>query len=347
MDPQLPPDWPGRYQTFATTGQRPVALHDCDADGVSSAVIWQRTLERAGKPATIPLATQRQRNAWNEENRHALGQLQPDRLFLLDLGCKPEPILAGVPTFFVDHHRPDPAPPDGLLLSGYELDPIPTTSWLVYELGRSWVDLDDLLWVAAVGIVGDLGEKAPLSLLAEARTRYPLAALKEVAVLVNAARRASEYAPWRAREALARAATPSDFLTSEHEDLDYLRRCRREVASALAQGKKAAPRFSGPAALICVDSPCQIHPLLAQIWRSRLPRYYVLVANTGYVPGKVHFSARSTGERNVLDFLRAAWPERRADFGHGHDRASGGALELPEWREFLSRLGFGGSGPEP
>jgi len=59
------------------------------------------------------------------------------------------------------------------------------------------------------------------------------------------------------------------------------------------EAKKAAPVFSNRVALIRLDTPCQVHPLIAQIWRTRLPQYIVISANEGYLPGRVNFSAPS------------------------------------------------------
>jgi len=81
-----------------------------------------------------------------------------------------------------------------------------------------------------------------------------------------------------------------------------MREARREVNAAMAEAKKHAPLFAGQVALIRIHSSCQIHPLIAQIWRSRLPKYVVMVANDGYRPGHVHFSVRGQ-QINVLDFL--------------------------------------------
>jgi single-stranded-DNA-specific exonuclease len=84
-----------------------------------------------------------------------------------------------------------------------------------------------------------------------------------------------------------------------------------------------------------------VHPLIAQIWRSRLPKFLVIVANDGYEPGRVHFSARSGPGMNVIDFLRGiSLPAGDGDFGHGHDQASGGILPTKRWNALLAALGF-------
>lgn len=101
--------------------------------------------------------------------------------------------------------------------------------------------------------------------------------------------------------------------------------------------------FAGQVALIRLDSPCQIHPLIAQSWRTRLPKYIVIAANTGFMPGKVNFAARTSAMGvSVLDFLRGFKLENisSGSYGQGHDQASGGVLPVDAWNELLQKMGF-------
>lgn len=99
--------------------------------------------------------------------------------------------------------------------------------------------------------------------------------------------------------------------------------------------------FAGNVALVRINSACQIHPLIAQSWRSRLPKYIVIAANEGYIPGRVNFSVRTNSGVNVLDFLRGVdLSEGEGNYGHGHDSASGGSLPMERWNELLIKLGF-------
>jgi hypothetical protein len=103
----------------------------------------------------------------------------------------------------------------------------------------------------------------------------------------------------------------------------------------------AAPKFAGNVALIRVTSRCQVHPVIAQIWRTRLPKYFVIVANDGYVPGRVNFSMRSAPGANALDFLSAIdLGEGEGSYAHGHDQATGGSLPVERWELLLAKLGF-------
>ncbi len=319
---------------------RCVALHDTDADGVAAGVVWQRGMERLGYRATRVLPD-RERNAWAEANRAALAASRPDALFVLDLGSQSEPVLADVPTCFIDHHKPEGVPHGGTLISAYNWTPIPNTSLLIYDLLAPLVDISDLDWVAAVGTVSDLGEHAPFDLLQAARKKYTAKYLKEATALVNAVRRTSQPDPECAARVLLAFDSPRALVTADTPDVRRLKEARIEVKRALEEAKKAAPVFAGPVALIRMHSACQVHPLIAQIWRSRLPKHIVIAANDGYLPGRVNFSARSAAGINVLEFLRAVpLSPGEGNYGNGHDQASGGSLPVPRWNELLGHLGF-------
>jgi len=328
--------------THARRESRIVVLHDSDADGVTAGVVLQRTLERAGYQSVTRVVPDRERNAWTENNRARVRALRPDVLFVLDLGSSGEPVVAGVPTCFIDHHRPEGVPPNDVLISAYEWRPsVPNTSLLVYEICQPIAGIDDLEWVAAIGTLSDLGERAPFDLIVRAKKNYKAKWLKEATTLVNAARRASHYDPEAAARALLAHASPQALVESSSEDAEVLRAAREEVKAAMNEAKKAAPVFSNRVALIRINTPCQIHPLIAQIWRTRLPAYIVIAANEGYLPGRVNFSARSGEGTNVLDFLRAIELDGEdGSYGHGHDQASGGSLPIARWNQLLAKLGF-------
>jgi single-stranded-DNA-specific exonuclease len=223
----------------------------------------------------VRVVPDRQRNAWTERNRARVREHNPQSLFVLDLGCAGEPVIENVPTCFIDHHRPKGVPPNGVLISGYTWQPIPNTSLMVYELCRAMADVDDLEWIAAVGTFSDLGERAPFEIVERAKGRYTAKWLKEATALVNASRRSSLYDPEAAARALLAHDSPRALVESTSEDVKGLRRAREEVKSAMNEAKRAAPTFSNNVALIRINTPCQIHPLIAQIWRTRLPKYIV------------------------------------------------------------------------
>lgn len=345
--PNPTPDRAAAQDAFATflhqcdSQQRLVCLHDSDADGVTAGVIWQCALQQLGFKNIVRLAPNRERNAWTHSNRERVRVHQPERLWVLDLGCAPDKVLEEVPTCFVDHHYPEGVPPGDTLISVYSWNPIPNTSLLVYELFTALTDITLLDWIAAMGTISDLGERAPFELIATTKKKYTAKYLKEATTLINAARRASHHDPEVAARALLSHASPRELVESQSADSQALREAREEVKRELEEAKKAAPVFAGKVALIRVHSACQIHPLIAQIWRTRLPKFIVIAANDAYLEGRVNFSCRAAAGTSVLEFLRAIdVPGEEGSFGHGHDQASGGSLPIERWNALLQALGF-------
>ena len=315
-------------------------VHDVDADGVTAGVVWQRVLARLGF-SVARLSTNRERNVWTESNREKIAETKPEFLWVLDLGCRDEKVLPDVPTAFLDHHRPEGVLPDDVLITGYGWPEVPNTSWMAYEIARDKVEIEDLDWIAVIGTLSDLGEKAPWLLIDETKKKYTAKWLKEATALINAPRRASSFDPEAAARALTQFDNPKDLCNSDAPDVQTLKNAREEVKAEMNEAKKAAPKFAGQAALITIDSPCQIHPLIAQIWRGRLPKYHVICANKGYMENRVNFSARSANGLSVLDFLKSfEISPGEGSFGHGHDQASGGILPPERFRELLSKMGF-------
>lgn len=316
-------------------------VHDFDADGITAAAVLSTGLRRAGVQSIDRYCVGKVRNAWMPENRRVIEERAPDAVFLLDLGSKEEELVRGVPVCAIDHHHPEGTPPGGTLITTYGWSPTPNTSLIAWHLASTVADVDDLEWISALGIISDLGERAPFPLLARAKKEHKARWLKEATTLINAARRVDpELAPGLADLVLSFDG-PRSFVESEEPAMRPLHAARRRLNEEMNEAKKAAPVFAGEVALVRVSSTCQVHPLIAQIWRTRLPKYHVLVSNDRYVEGWIHFSGRSSGEKKVRQLLQSIeLPGDEGEFGHGHDHASGGVLPIERWNALLSLLGF-------
>ena len=343
-----------------------VVLCHFDADGLAAGALFGRGLPLvvSGRVTVVP--SLRDESAFSASARERLRALQPDALVVTDLGVNEAgtleadvgPLGGPVPVLYVDHHRPSGLPAGGLVVSGYDWEPVPCSAWLAYSLLEAVVpDVDEMRtldWIAALGVLSDLGDKAPWPPLADAKRRHTARWLKEATVLVNAARRGATF---RADEALALLLDvdgPRDL--AESPAAAPLHAARAEVAAAMAEARKRAPVFSTRDAavpedvrpdglrfaLVTVDTPCQVHPLVAQQWRTRLPGYAVVCANTGYLPGTVAFSTRTSRADVVLPALYQSidTPGWNGRWGQGHDQASGGHLPPAVFNDVLDALGF-------
>ena len=323
-----------------------------DADGLAAGALFGRVLDRMGFRDVHVVASGRSENAFSDGARERLRAMGPDALVVTDLGVRAEGVLPEVPTLYVDHHQPAGLPTEATatVVTGYGWDPIPCSAWLAWELlaplaQAAGVAIDDLQWLAAVGTISDLGEKAPWPELAGARKRWTAKWLKEAVVLTNAARRATPFDVETPLALLLTGDHPRALSEDEAHGADRLRAYRSEVNAALAEARKAAPVFAGgdsPWALVRLHSSCQIHPLIAQQWRGRLPRHAVIAANTGYLPDLVAFSARTARTDLDLPALLRATRVAEGDgrFGNGHDQASGGHLAPEPFAQVLAALGF-------
>ena len=351
-----------RFEGFLAglAGDRSTRMHvlcDSDCDGLPAGALLVRALGLAGYGSVTIEAKRKGESAWNPEVLERLRARLPEALFVLDLGSRGDALLPGVPTLLIDHHLPGGVPPGAELITGYGAErdgrETPTTGLLVYWCVRGLVTAEQhagLLWLAAMSILSDLGDKAPFAELAEARGRWPMGAMRDAVALVNAPRRTASGDASAALAVLLEAAGPKEIASGALPECAALRAAKEEVAAALAAAKKAAPRFSrkwrerlgADLVALRMDTPCQVHPLVAQTWRGRFKDSIVMGVNFGFRPGYVHFSARGPRGVNVIEFLREyAPPGADQGYGNGHDQASGGAVPAAAWDAFAEDLGFG------
>jgi single-stranded-DNA-specific exonuclease len=327
-------------QDIGPGDQVAIVCHN-DVDGLAAGAILARCLPGAGYRGSA-LTTGKAQNPWSPEILERLQDLSPRGIIVADFSPRPEELLPGARTLIIDHHRPEGVAPGTQVISGYGLSPTPTSGLLAYWASQALGRSTGLRWLAALSIVADLAESADYPELEEERTIHGQQVLREATSLLNAPRRSPSGDARPALGLLLKANSPREIVEGRHPEVAQLKLARREVQAALQQAKMAAPKFSGQVALVRIDTPCQVHPVIAQIWKTRLPKYIVICANTGYRPGYVHFSVRSATEVNLLDFLRDwAPPDAEENYGGGHDQATGGALRVPVWNQFLRQLGFG------
>ncbi|MDP4021365.1 phosphoesterase [Methylobacterium sp. NEAU 140] len=336
--------------SVARFGRSPPAVlcHD-DADGLSAGALFARAFARAGRGPAHVRVIGRGESAWSPAVRTELAALAPGGIVVTDLGVQAGAVLPGVPTILVDHHVPRSGPDasEAVVISGHADAPIPTSSLLAHACAAALGEADDLAWLAGIGLVGDLGERGAGAdfpeFMAPLRKAYTAKALREAVSLVNAPRRSASGDAGPALRLLLRAGGPADIVAGTDPDAEALRAGRAEVRSALDAARAVPPLFAGPVALLRCDSPCQIHPLVAQSWTHRLRRQVVIAANAGFRAGYVHFAARSAGVPDLITFLEERAPPLGPDdqFAQGHRRATGGQVRVETWNRFADSLGFG------
>ncbi|RKQ86164.1 single-stranded DNA-specific DHH superfamily exonuclease [Solirubrobacter pauli] len=291
-----------------------VVVPHTDADGLAAGAI---ALRARGEPAAAAVLFGRGENPWRTP--------PPGVPALLDWGLR----ASDLPVVVVDHHVPEASPgPDQHVLSGAGEDPETSTAPLLRRLFP-----EQPAWLAAVGAVGDLGDRGfALPECAGA----PKTAVRKLVPLINAPRRGPELDGVRvALELLVEHEDPKAALADPR--ITVLAAARDAWRSEWERVRRTAPQVGERVAVIRFSSAFQVHPLIAQMWAKRLAPRPVLAANDGYLPGRVAFSIRGTaGDLRAL--LREALPDVGGEFAHGHPRATGGTLTPEDFERLLVGL---------
>lgn len=327
-------------QSLSAMGRSLVILGHFDADGLAASAIFKRALDVTGRSAEVRIIGKGE-NAWSPTIRLELGTRRPEGIIVTDLGVREGAILPGTPVLLVDHHVPTGTPGDSVIISGHGLQPEPTSSLLAYWCLDRFADQQSLLWLAALGLIGDMADQRSFPELEEAYRRFGKTALRNAVALINAPRRTAKADATPALRLLLKCNSPKELLSGDHPETHALLAAKEEVKAAMEQAKRVAPKIRGDVALIPLSSACQIHPLVAQQWRSRLRDKVVIAVNREYRPGWVHFAARTGSDADLIRFFAERRPEGADEnYGSGHRQASGGALRIPEWNRFVADLGF-------
>lgn len=328
-------------QAYAGFGTGPVLIvGHFDADGLSAVAILARAMAHARRVYDIRIVGKGE-SPWDPEFAAEVAEHEPGGLIVTDLGVRDEPIAPGIPTVLIDHHVPTGTPPGATVITGNGREPEPTSALLAWWCAGAIARVDDLLWLAAMGLVGDMAEDAGFLELAAAQARWGKTAIRNAVSLVNAPRRTAAADPAPALALLLKADGPNALLSGTFPETALLLAAKAEVKAAMDAAKRVPPRVVGDVALIAFSSPCQVHPLVAQQWRGRLKDKIVLAANTGYRDGWVHFAARTGTATDLIRFLADRRPDGAgAEYGNGHVAATGGALRPAAWNAFVRDLGF-------
>jgi single-stranded-DNA-specific exonuclease len=334
-------------QRFATAVEQfdssppPLVLGHHDVDGLAAMAILIRAFQASPREVASRIVG-RGENVWSKAMMQELRGIEVGGVIAVDLGVRQGSIKAGTPTIVVDHHVPTGIPADATVITGYGLHPVPTSSLLAYWCSQQLADVDPWAWIPALGLIGDMADRDGFAELAVARERYGITTLREATSLLNAPRRSASGDATAALTLLLKAKSPEEIISGEHAETATLLAAREEVKRALDAAKRIPPRIRNGVALILLHSPCQIHPLIAQSWRSKLRNTIVMAANTGYRPGWVHFAVRTALDIDLVEFLAKHAPANADEnYGSGHPRATGGALRPAGWNAFITELGFG------
>ena len=301
---------------FDRHGERAAVVPHGDADGLSAGVL----LARRASATVLHLAS-----PWEQP----LPQAAAQATVLADWGVRP--VEGTRAALYVDHHA-EPEPVAGTVVHGTGAGA--TTSTLAWELLNRPEEGE---WLAALGVVGDLGGDA-LKSRSDLGGGRSTSALRRLASLVTAPGRMRE---GHVADGFAVLAESTDERSAlEHPRIGALERALERVGDSRARAIGTAPAVGPEAALIRFSEPARVHPLVAVAWARLLAPRVVVAANDGWRDGRVAFAVRSADGRDLRAWLRDRYtpPAGAGDYGRGHARATGGALEPEAFEAFAAAI---------
>ncbi|KAF7193134.1 hypothetical protein HII31_05568 [Pseudocercospora fuligena] len=363
-----------------------VIVPDKDADGLSAGAILRRTLVLLGLPKEIihvHLLT-KGNTVHSEEERTEMSALKPAYVFVIDHGSRSGPPLVSNTHkgLVIDHHFATQSDfPDGSEhVSACHSPPVATSSLLTYEICKPLhVRVEETCdWLCVVGTHGDLGNTLkwapPFPDMSATMKRFTKKTLNDVVSLVNAPRRTASYDVISAWDALCETEEPATVLKNAR-----LLAARRDVNEEVERCTHTAPKFSGDnkVAVFRINSKAQVHPVIATRWAGHLQSKsleMIMVANEGYLEGKVNFSCRiprcarnNDPPVDIIQRLKAyaslsdehddegveqvkmedadqrpnLLQRMGDDFARGHVQASGGIVAVDEFEELMKKMKVG------
>lgn len=312
-------------------------LTHVDSDGVSAGAILYKVLLNEGYKNLDLLYPGKGENGYSENIKKKLTEYNPDILFILDLGSYPVELNNIKKIILIDHHKPEGVPKNGLLLSSFPPPPYISTSYLAFLL-LSENNLKPKDYLGLIGEIGDYGLDVDAPYFNEYVKKYKKKEVSLVSSLVNSARRVKEFDIETSFNYLINSENFGDLLIDsilKRKLMEYKEVIKEEVD----RWKKIKPKFIKNIAIIEINSPHLIHPIIAQIWRNILDKYIIICANFSYIPNKVAFSMRTSLNISLLSFIRKYLePSIEEDLGFGHERATGGIVEFNRWFDLIKKI---------
>jgi len=347
--------------------KKTLIVPDKDADGLSSGVIVHRTLVKLGlDPKLLDVhLVQKGSNIHEALERKAMSEKEADFIIVLDQGSRGAPPVvddADTKSIVIDHHLSDDFPEGAEVVSACHCPPVATSALLIYEICKELhPDIaPECGYLCAIGTHGDLGNTLkwlpPFPDMTETFKKYTKKVLNDCVSYLNAPRRTGTYDVITAWNALLQAKDPKEILNNRR-----LMQARDEINIEVEKQTHTPPKFTkdGKIAVLKINSQAQVHPVIATRWAGTLKSKaleIIMVANYGYLPGKVNFScriARCARDRdppiNIIESLKAVANLDTGDliqrmgesFARGHKEASGGIIPTAEFEELCLLMKVG------
>lgn len=341
-----------------TKDTRIALLHDTDADGICSGVLLAKGIERLrGKPIDEVVYQPHKNIGIAKETAQRCKKLKIDILFTVDKAVDEErELLENASLFFkvvcIDHHPSKSDVTDEFVLviksqmvSDIDGDKYPASK-LVLDLFSPLVDVSDLDWISAAGLIGDSGYKSWTDFVDKTLQKYGIPQKKDifdtdlglVARYVSSAVLVDSRNVKEAFDILMESGKPKDVLCSKLKEYDG--QIDKELQFWVSEHKKRAKFFPEYELIFYVVSPK--FPLNSPLSTILSQKYYptstlVVVHDSGESILGVSIR-RQDYKVDCPSLVKAACAGLKDASGGGHIPAAGGKVRREDLDRFLENI---------
>jgi single-stranded DNA-specific DHH superfamily exonuclease len=321
-------------------------IHHMDTDGICSTVIMSRALERLEYKVERLMGSSYYMFSYS--HLKALRDEGINKLIFLDIAVDQFPNIKQELELFdavlvVDHHKTykNINAPQITLVKAEYLNPKITGSdycatHMVFDLMSEVVDISDLDWIVAVGMITDITDAKQGKFLGRMYKKYKTTRqqLLAVGVVIDAGKQANPPQVDRAREMVLMAESYKDILTSPFSKI--AKGIKNEIDFWVNKFEEKAENKKD-IWLYEIDPGASVIASVSTVLALKYPEYSIIVVH--HYKDRVSISARNHLRKRAMNTLleKAVKGFKGANAG-GHVPAAGAGIREKDYAEFKKRI---------
>lgn len=321
-----------------------IVFHN-DADGICSAVLLNKYLNSISKDAfVISQPMPMDKNLFRK-----IQTTLPTKIIFLDLAADQQNnIIKNLSNLadilVIDHHQISRKMDSARIVHYNPRFKNPkiyqSASYLVYKICSGLIDMEEYLWIAAIGIVGDYNLEDSEDLVEEIKKKYSIKDLHDslfakIADMISAAKATKSLSCEELFSFIDKIKDPKDFheIKNSEKLVESFQKMDNELVEVMLDAEKNSERVDN-IIFYNLKTSYNLRAEVAKKLSERFPGKLVLVYQKG--GSKVRISARGQN-LDVGRILQKSSRNLKASAG-GHEQAAGATLNEKDWETFRENL---------
>jgi len=320
-------------------------IHHTDPDGVTSGVLAAKLVERIrGKPVDVRYNQEGGEVTILPATVEMLKQKNVTKVVITDLNCDGDAATLKSMSEFanvmvLDHH-PVSSTEHAIIYKpqlAYDIEDASgySAAQIVYDVAAVLVDMEDLDWMCAVGMIGDVATKKWEGFLKKVCEKWKIApnnewfetVLGHCAIVISSAEAFDKTKVGECYDVVYNAKGPDDVLNSKLAQYEEI--INKEINRVIDEYDEKADK-EGEIVFYEIEPKFGIKGTVASLLSKRHKDKMLIVADTR--GDKVHISMRTQADIPGNEILAEA-SEGKGVAG-GHRMAAGGTIRKDKWEEF-------------